>query len=101
MGFRFRKTFRLGNGFNLNFSKSGVGYSWGNKLFRFGKTAKGKIRKTVTIPNTGVSYITETEPANDGKIKDKSFDDIINEVSNNLESRLENEEENKDSSNSN
>ena len=39
MGFRFHKSFNLGNGFRLNLSKSGVGYSWGVKGFRIGKRA--------------------------------------------------------------
>ena len=39
MGFSFRKSVNLGNGFRLNFSKSGVGYSWGMKGLRFTKRA--------------------------------------------------------------
>lgn len=31
MGLRFRKSIKLGGGFRLNLSKSGVGYSWGKK----------------------------------------------------------------------
>lgn len=38
MGFRFRKSVNLGGGFRINFSKSGVGYSFGGKGFRYTKT---------------------------------------------------------------
>lgn len=31
MGVRFRKSINLGEGFSINVSKSGIGYSWGNK----------------------------------------------------------------------
>ena len=60
MGFRFRKSINLGGGFRINLSKSGVGYSWGVKGYRITKTAKGTVRKTVSIPGTGISYVQET-----------------------------------------
>ena len=60
MGFRFRKSINLGGGFRVNLSKSGVGYSWGTKGVRFTKTAKGKRRTTLSIPGTGISYVTES-----------------------------------------
>ena len=59
MGWRYRKSKKLPGGFRINFSKSGIGYSWGVKGFRITKTANGKIRKTYSIPGTGVSYVTE------------------------------------------
>lgn len=60
MGFRFRKSINIGGGFRINLSKSGVGYSWGVKGYRITKTAKGTIRKTASIPGTGLSYVEET-----------------------------------------
>ena len=60
MGFRFRKSINLGGGLRLNLSKSGVGYSWGTKGFRITKTADGTVRKTASIPGTGLSYVTES-----------------------------------------
>lgn len=60
MGFRFRKSIKLGSGFKINLSKSGIGYSWGIKGFRLTKTAKGKSRATASIPGTGISFSTET-----------------------------------------
>lgn len=59
MGFRFRKSLNLGP-FRINFSKSGVGYSFGGKGFRVTKTATGRTRTTASIPGTGISYVKET-----------------------------------------
>ena len=50
MGFRYRRSVKLG-GLRINFSKSGIGYSYGVKGLRYTKTAKGKDR---------VSYVAES-----------------------------------------
>lgn len=55
MGFRFRKSIRLGKHTRLNLSKSGVGVSTGVKGFRVGVGPKG-VRTTASIPGTGISY---------------------------------------------
>lgn len=60
MGFRFRKSINLGGGFRVNISKSGVGYSYGKKGARITKTAKGTRRTTLSVPGTGLSYVSET-----------------------------------------
>ena len=93
MGLRFRKSLNLGKGFKLNLSKSGIGYSFGFKGFRIGKTAKGKTRKTISLPGTGLSYQTETkedtsvvkdiikDTTKDGKnITDKSSDEVVEDI---------------------
>lgn len=59
MGFRYRKSINLGGGFRVNFSKSGVGYSWGTKGYRVTKKAGGGVRKTYSIPGTGLSWVDE------------------------------------------
>ena len=59
MGLRFRKSINLGGGFRINLSKTGVGYSWGVKGYRVTKTASGGLRKTYSIPGTGISYVEE------------------------------------------
>lgn len=64
MSFRLRKIFNLGNGIRFNLSKSGVGWSWGNHFFRKTYTSKNKTRTTLTIPNTGLSYISEKQTKN-------------------------------------
>ena len=55
MGWRIRKSINPGGGFIINFSKSGIGYSWGFPEYRKTKMANGRIRKTYTIPGTGIS----------------------------------------------
>lgn len=59
MGFRFRKSIKLGPA-RINLSKSGVGYSVGGKGFRVTKKATGGTRATASIPGTGLSYAKET-----------------------------------------
>lgn len=58
MGMRFRKSVKLGP-VRVNLSKSGVGYSVGNKFFRVTKKADGGVRKTATLPGTGISHVEE------------------------------------------
>lgn len=102
MGFRFRKIFNIGKGFHINLSKNGLGYSWGTKFFRIGKTAKGKVRKTVTLPGTGLSHISESEAKESIKINDKikskketkdlkntSFDDILNSFADKMDNVMD------------
>lgn len=60
MGFRYRKSINLGGGFRINLSGSGIGYSWGTKGYRVTRTARGTIRKTYSIPGTGLSYTQES-----------------------------------------
>ena len=60
MGFRYRKSINLGGGFRVNLSGSGVGYSWGGRGFRVTQTASGRIRRTISIPGTGVSWVDES-----------------------------------------
>jgi RNase P subunit RPR2 len=60
VGFRYRKSIKLGGGFRINLSKSGIGYSWGVKGYRITKTAKGTTRYTASIPGTGISWVKET-----------------------------------------
>ena len=58
MGFRFRKSLNLGP-LRINFSKSGIGYSVGNKFARVTKKTNGGVRTTATIPGTGISHVKE------------------------------------------
>lgn len=68
MGLRFRKSVKLG-GLRINFSKSGIGYSYGVKGLRYTKTAKGKERITASIPGTGISYVAESNGNRNTKSK--------------------------------
>lgn len=58
MGIRYRKSFKLGP-LRINLSKSGVGYSVGNKFYRVTKKANGGMRTTATLPGTGISDVKE------------------------------------------
>lgn len=58
MGLRFRKSVKLGP-VRLTASKSGLSCSIGTKAARITKTAKGKTNATLSIPGTGISYVTE------------------------------------------
>jgi hypothetical protein len=74
MGFRFRKSVNLGAGFRVNFSKTGIGYSWGMPGVRLTKTATGRNRATLSLPGTGISYVKESG----GKRKAKSKNAVQN-----------------------
>lgn len=94
MGFRFRKSFNLGKGLKINLSKHGIGYSVGTKGVRVTKTAKGTTRKILTLPGTGLSYVTESKSDKDKKItkdresiKDKSFDEIVDDIANSFDKK--------------
>lgn len=57
MGFRFRKTVRLGGLIRLNFSGSGVSLGLGPRGANINISRRG-VRKTVGLPGTGLSYQT-------------------------------------------
>lgn len=69
MGFRFRKSIDVLGLFRINFSKSGVGFSYGVPGYRVTKMANGRTRKTVTIPGTGISHVSETGKKKTGQVK--------------------------------
>lgn len=58
MGFRFRKSKKIGP-FRVNLSKKGVGWSVGNKWFRYTQKAGGGSRTTSSIPGTGISFVKD------------------------------------------
>lgn len=55
MAWSFRRSINLGP-FRINFSKSGISYSFGLAGFRTGVDAKGKKYSSVSIPGTGIRY---------------------------------------------
>lgn len=59
MGFRLRKSIRLGKNVRINLSKSGLGASVGVKGARIGTGPRG-TRTTLTVPGTGISYTKQT-----------------------------------------
>ena len=66
MGFRMRRSVQLLPGVRLNLSKSGIGYSVGVKGFRMSHGADGKVRRTVSLPGTGMSHVTVVGDTEDG-----------------------------------
>jgi hypothetical protein len=54
MAWRYRRTIQFPFGIRVNFSKSGIGWSWGFRGFRVGGDSKGRITRTVSIPGTGI-----------------------------------------------
>lgn len=61
MGLRFRKSVHIGKFFRINISKSGVGYSFGVKGARVTKKGGGGMRSTLSIPKTGISYVSDSK----------------------------------------
>jgi hypothetical protein len=54
MAWRFRRSIQLPFGCRLNFSKTGIGWSWGFPGLRVGIDSKGRITRTVSIPGMGI-----------------------------------------------
>ena len=63
MGFRFRKRIKIAPGISLNLSRSGVSTSLGGNGLTV-NVGRGKMRTTVGISGTGISYSTTS--ATDG-----------------------------------
>lgn len=53
--FSFRKSINFGL-FRINFSKSGIGFSFGPKGAKFGIDSKGRKYTNLSIPKTGLSF---------------------------------------------
>lgn len=62
MGFRFRKSVKLFPGLRLNLSKSGTSWTFGGPGASV-NINDDKIRGTVGIPGSGLSYTEETKLA--------------------------------------
>lgn len=63
MGFRLRKSITLVPGVRMTFSKTGIGYSVGVKGYRVTKRADGRTQRTVSLPGTGMSYVSTSGSA--------------------------------------
>lgn len=59
MGFRFRRSIRLGKGMRINVSKSGLGLSLGRPGATFSIGPRG-ARSTLSIPGTGMSWVSQS-----------------------------------------
>jgi len=69
MPIRFRRTIKVAPGVKLNLSKSGVSTTVGSKGFHFNIGKRG-VRRTVSIPGTGISetdYIEKKDTESEKK----------------------------------
>lgn len=80
MGIRFRKSIRLGGGFRINLSKSGVGYSWGTRGYRVTRKSGGGTRHTVSIPGSGISYVHDSKKKASSKRQKETAEQIVEDV---------------------
>ena len=71
MGWSFRRSITLGP-FRINFSKSGISYSFGAAGFRTGVNSKGRKYSSMSIPGTGLRY----QKSNSGKKKKAAADEV-------------------------
>ena len=58
MGWRYRKSMKLLPGVRLNFGLHGMSISTGVKGFRTTYSTTGRVTRTISIPGTGISYVT-------------------------------------------
>jgi len=68
MGLRFRKIITLLPGVKLNISKSGVSASVGGKGASVNIGKGGRVKGTVGLPGSGISYSEEMKPGSTGKV---------------------------------
>lgn len=61
MGIRFRKSMKIAPGVRLNFGKNNVGISAGVKGARVSVNSEGRVTKTLSVPGTGLSYVTTSQ----------------------------------------
>jgi hypothetical protein len=66
MPFRFRRSIRIAPGIRVNVSKSGLSTSIGGRGAHV-TLGRGRIRRTVGIPGSGLSYTTSSRLASGGK----------------------------------
>jgi hypothetical protein len=59
MPFRFHKSLKILPGIRINFSKSGIGTSFGKAPYTYSIGPRG-TRKTASIPGTGVSFVDQS-----------------------------------------
>src|SRR3954468_15999052 len=56
MGWQLRKSFKIAPGVRLNMSKRGLGVSAGPRGTKVSLGGDGKVRRTISIPGTGISH---------------------------------------------
>lgn len=67
MGFRFRRSVKILPGVRWNFSKSGTSWSFGRRGYTV-NVCGGKVRRTISIPGTGLSYTAQSRASSTGRL---------------------------------
>jgi Protein of unknown function (DUF4236) len=60
MGWRFRRSLKIAPGLRLNLSKRGAGMSIGPRGAKVSVNSRGQVRRTVSLPGTGLSHTTQS-----------------------------------------
>ncbi len=86
MGFGIKKSFKLGKGIRINISDKGIGYSIRTKVLKITKTVDGRMKKTISIPDTDISYTSESsvrrkETTNKNSVSENVHNNIHCDVS--------------------
>jgi len=63
MGFRFRKSIKIGPGVRLNVGKKSMGLSVGTRGFRHSVSTSGRRTTTMGVPGTGLSHVQTSSSA--------------------------------------
>ena len=58
MGFRARRSFKIAPGIRMTVTPRGVGLSAGRTGMRISANTSGRVRRTIGVPGTGMSYVT-------------------------------------------
>ena len=76
MGMRFRKSINLGGGAKLNLGKKSVGLSVGTKHNRVSINSKGRVTKSTSIPETGISFVKSSSIKGKQKAKNNKHNNL-------------------------
>jgi hypothetical protein len=63
MGWNYRRSTKIMPGVRMNFSKTGVGFSFGPKGAKVSISPRGRITSNIGIPGTGLRYTQVSTPA--------------------------------------
>ena len=62
MGWNFRRSTKIMPGVRMNFSKTGVGFSFGPRHAKISISPRGRITSNIGIPGTGIRYTQVSTP---------------------------------------
>ena len=62
MGWNFQRSTKIMPGVRMNFSKTGVGFSFGPRHAKISISPRGRITSNIGIPGTGIRYTQVSTP---------------------------------------